>query len=78
MLDEVKKNNGEIYAALYELNDPELIEALKGLGKKCHLILANGAFKPPDNDENKDIRGELAQRRGSARPYRHGQSFRAQ
>ncbi len=59
MLDEVKKNNGEIYAALYELNDPELIAGLKALGKKCHLILANGAFKPPDNDENKDIRAEL-------------------
>ena len=78
MLDEVKKNNGEIYAALYELNDPELIEALKGLGKKCHLILANGAFKPPDNDENKDIRGEVGQHRRSARSHRHERSFRAQ
>jgi phosphatidylserine/phosphatidylglycerophosphate/cardiolipin synthase-like enzyme len=59
LLADVKKNNGEIYAALYELNDPELIGALKALGKKCHLILANGAFKPPTNDENKDIRGQL-------------------
>jgi len=59
LLADVKKNNGEIYAALYELNDPELIGALKTLGKKCHLILANGAFKPPTNDENKDIRGQL-------------------
>lgn len=59
LLADVKKNNGEIYAALYELNDPELIDALKALGKKCHLILANGAFKPPDNDENKDVRAKL-------------------
>jgi hypothetical protein len=59
MLADAKKNNGEIFAALYELNDPELVDALKALGKKCHLILANGAFKPPDNDENKKIRGEL-------------------
>jgi hypothetical protein len=59
MLDDVKKNNGEIYAALYELNDPELKAALKALGKKCHLVLANGAFKPPDNDENKAVRAEL-------------------
>ncbi len=59
MLDDVKKNGGEIYAALYELNDPELIDALTALGKKCHLILANGAFKPPTNDENADIRAKL-------------------
>jgi phosphatidylserine/phosphatidylglycerophosphate/cardiolipin synthase-like enzyme len=59
LLDDVKKNGGEIYAALYELNDPELIAALKSLGKKCHLVLANGAFKPPANDENKAVRAEL-------------------
>jgi hypothetical protein len=59
MLDDVKKNNGEIYAALYELNDPELIAALTALGKKCHLLLANGAFKPPTNDENQKVRTQL-------------------
>jgi PLD-like domain len=59
MLDDVKKNNGEVYAALYELNDPELIAGLTALGKKCHLLLANGAFKPPDNDENKAVRADL-------------------
>ena len=52
LLDDVKNNGGEIYAALYELNDPELIPRLVALGQKCHLILANGAFKPPTNDEN--------------------------
>jgi DNA-binding transcriptional ArsR family regulator len=60
MLADVKKSNGEVYAALYELNDPELKTALKALGKKCHLILANGAFsKKNDNDENKAVRAEL-------------------
>jgi phosphatidylserine/phosphatidylglycerophosphate/cardiolipin synthase-like enzyme len=59
MLDDVRKNGGEIYAALYELNDPELIAGLKALGKKCHLILANGAFKPPTNDENAKVRSDL-------------------
>jgi phosphatidylserine/phosphatidylglycerophosphate/cardiolipin synthase-like enzyme len=60
MLADVKKNNGEVYAALYELNDPELKAALKALGKKCHLILANGAFsKKNDNDENKAVRAEM-------------------
>jgi phosphatidylserine/phosphatidylglycerophosphate/cardiolipin synthase-like enzyme len=59
LLDEVKRNNGEIYAALYELNDPELIPKLLALGQKCHLILANGAFKPPANDENATVRAQL-------------------
>ncbi len=60
MLADVKKNNGEIYAALYELNDPELKAALKAFGKKCHLILANGAFSAKNgNDENKAVRAEL-------------------
>jgi phosphatidylserine/phosphatidylglycerophosphate/cardiolipin synthase-like enzyme len=59
LLDDVKNKNGEIYAALYELNDKELIDKLLALGQKCHLILANGAFKPPDNDENKAVRAQL-------------------
>lgn len=59
MLADVKASGGEIYAALYELNDPELLAALKALGKRCNLILANGAFKPPTNDENKKVREEL-------------------
>ena len=62
MLWDTKKNNGKIYAALYELNDPELIPALVALGRNCNLILANGAFKsntPPDNDENAAVRAQL-------------------
>jgi len=59
LLDWVKRNNGEVYAALYELNDPELIQKLEALGQKCHLILGNGAFKPPANDENAKVRAQL-------------------
>ena len=60
LLKDVKDNGGHLYAALYELNDPELLTALKSLGQKCHLILANGAFsKKNDNDENSAVRAEL-------------------
>ena len=59
LLKDANDNNGEIFAALYELNDPELIDAIKAFGKRCHLILANGAFKPPENDENLEVRKEL-------------------
>jgi phosphatidylserine/phosphatidylglycerophosphate/cardiolipin synthase-like enzyme len=62
LLADAKKNNEKIFAALYELNDPELIDGLTAFGKDCNLILANGAFKdntPPDNDENRSVRGQL-------------------
>lgn len=59
LLQDTKDQGGQVYAALYELNDPELVAALTALGQKCHLVLANGAFKPPDNDENKKLRGQL-------------------
>ncbi len=36
-----------------------MIAKLEALGQKCHLILANGAFKPPTNDENKVVRAQL-------------------
>lgn len=62
LLADAKNNNGKIFAALYELNDPQLIDALVAFGKDCNLILANGAFKsntPPQNDENNAVRAQL-------------------
>ena len=35
MLADVKKNNGQVYAALYELNDPELKAALRGWARNA-------------------------------------------
>lgn len=62
LLEDARQNGGTIYAALYELNDPELINELTKLGKRCNLILANGAFKsntPPNNDENAKVRAAI-------------------
>ncbi len=59
LLTEAKTSGGKIYAALYELNDPELIQALVDLGDNCNLILGNGAFKPPSHDENAQVRAHL-------------------
>ena len=62
LLEQTRSNGGSIYAALYELNDPELIQHLLALGTRCNLILANGAFKsntPPNNDENAAVRSQL-------------------
>jgi phosphatidylserine/phosphatidylglycerophosphate/cardiolipin synthase-like enzyme len=62
------KENTEIFAALFELSDNELIEALCALGSKAHLVLANGSVAPKKGetaqearrrDENEDARGKL-------------------
>jgi phosphatidylserine/phosphatidylglycerophosphate/cardiolipin synthase-like enzyme len=58
----------DIYAALFELSDEELIDALCALGKKAHLVLANGsvtkkkeetAEQARQRDENKIARARL-------------------
>ena len=51
--------NGSLHAALFELNDPELVNALCDLGPKAHVVLANGAAKKKDEDENADARDKL-------------------
>jgi phosphatidylserine/phosphatidylglycerophosphate/cardiolipin synthase-like enzyme len=51
--------NGSLHAALFELNDPELIEALCGLGPRAHVVLANGAAKHRGEDENAAGRAKL-------------------
>jgi phosphatidylserine/phosphatidylglycerophosphate/cardiolipin synthase-like enzyme len=58
LLDDVKKSQDRIYAALFELNDPELISALGHLGNRANVILANGAHKS-GKDENESARKEL-------------------
>ena len=40
----------ELYAALYELSDKELIDRLKLLGDRAHLVLANGSDKQGDGN----------------------------
>lgn len=62
MLDLLAQANqaGEtLYLALYELNDPELLAALRAFGKRCNLLLGSGAFKSPSKDENAKVRAQL-------------------
>ena len=40
------KKGGSIYAALYELTDVELLQALVGIGDKLNIVLANIVAKP--------------------------------
>jgi phosphatidylserine/phosphatidylglycerophosphate/cardiolipin synthase-like enzyme len=57
-----------VHAALFELTDPELIEALAALGPRAHVVLSNGSIEKRDGetsaqarerDENGDARGLL-------------------
>jgi phosphatidylserine/phosphatidylglycerophosphate/cardiolipin synthase-like enzyme len=67
LLSQAKKDGVEVYSALYELNDPELIAELKDIGGKCNLVLGSGAYKaanrktgkPAEPDENAEVREDL-------------------
>ncbi len=67
LLSGAKKDGVEVYIALYELDDPELIDALKAIGGKCNLLLGSGAYKaanpkkhiPAEPDENAAVRKDL-------------------
>jgi hypothetical protein len=59
LLQEAQQNGTEMFAALYELNDPELLDWLTAIGGNCNLLLGSGAFGPGNPDENKDARDRL-------------------
>jgi len=59
LLAETNRDDGHIFAALFELDDPELIKLLQGFGKRAHLVLANGSVKHKGDDENADARADL-------------------
>src|SRR5438105_5554706 len=42
-LADADRRGNEIYAALYELNDQELIEGLKAFGERGHHLIGNGS-----------------------------------
>lgn len=50
----------EIYAALYELDDEQLIAILESFGQQAHLVLANGSVKKKGQDQNSAVRKRLA------------------
>ena len=54
LMDRAEKDGGEIYCALYELHDPELIRRLDALAKagKLHLILSTAGSTDPNPKKN--------------------------
>jgi phosphatidylserine/phosphatidylglycerophosphate/cardiolipin synthase-like enzyme len=59
LLADAQASGSKVFAALFQLDDPELIAGLKALGGACSLLLASGAYKPGKPDDNADVRTEL-------------------
>ncbi|MGO8846711.1 MAG: phospholipase D-like domain-containing protein [Methylocella sp.] len=60
LLNDAKTSKGHVYAALFELDDPELVPLLTAFRKKAHVVLGNGSVKKKGDDENADARAEIA------------------
>ena len=60
LLKDAASSGGHVFAALYELDDPELEPLLKALGKRAHIVLGNGSVKKKGADQNEDARAALA------------------
>lgn len=59
LLKDAASSRREVYAALYELNDPELITLLTKCRKRAHVLLANGSVKKKGEDQNSAARAQL-------------------
>ena len=62
LLDEAARRRRHVYAALYELDDPQLLAALLKIGRRAHVVLANGSVEKKGEDQNAGARGKLANR----------------
>jgi phosphatidylserine/phosphatidylglycerophosphate/cardiolipin synthase-like enzyme len=59
LLETARKGGQHVFGALYELEDEELVGALKKLKSKAHIVLANGSVKVTNGDQNKKARKAL-------------------
>lgn len=58
-LELAAKEKRDVFAVLYELDDPQLEDALLKLGQRAHVILANGSVKKKTDDQNSEARQKL-------------------
>ncbi|SKC99725.1 Phosphatidylserine/phosphatidylglycerophosphate/cardiolipin synthase [Burkholderia sp. YR290] len=56
LLDSAKKSKGHLYAALYELEDDELIAGLTALKGNAHVVLSNGSITKKKAETSKEAR----------------------
>jgi hypothetical protein len=56
LLAEARTGGGEVYAALFELSDAELIDALVALGPRAHVVLSNGSISKGKKETSAEAR----------------------
>jgi phosphatidylserine/phosphatidylglycerophosphate/cardiolipin synthase-like enzyme len=56
LLSEAKKGDQNIFAALYELEDNELVNALSALGARAHVVLSNGSIQAKKGEHAAEAR----------------------
>ncbi len=61
LLAEIASGNGHVFGALYELDDDGLLDDLKAIGARAHIVLANGSVDSPGRDQNRRARTALRQ-----------------
>jgi phosphatidylserine/phosphatidylglycerophosphate/cardiolipin synthase-like enzyme len=59
LLGDAATGAGEVFGALYELEDDELLAGLKALGGRAHIVLANGSVEAAGEDQNRVAREAL-------------------
>ena len=60
LLKDASSTGSHVYAALFELDDQELVLLLEAFGNRAHVVLGNGSVKRKGDDENAEARGALA------------------
>jgi phosphatidylserine/phosphatidylglycerophosphate/cardiolipin synthase-like enzyme len=66
-LRDAASSGGEIFAALYELDDDELIDLLCALGARAHVVLSNGSIKKKKTETTEEARKHDQNKDGRAR-----------
>lgn len=67
LLAAARESGGEVHAALFELGDDELIDALVPLGGGAHVVLANGSITAREHESTATARKRDGNARARAR-----------
>lgn len=62
LIDRAAENGGNCYCALYELSDGDLINHLKSLGNKVHIVLSNAGEDTEDGNGDGDSTNQQARK----------------
>lgn len=56
LLKEARQKRWHLFGALYELEDDELVGAIEKLGRRAHIVLANGSIEKKKNETSAEAR----------------------